>query len=100
MVIARCDDCSVLVAGLVYSLARSLAFTCVRQRACVRSPSTSWRALLGGDVCVVRIFAREPTRLAHVLLRNRRLQKTCGYRFCSRTKMFKLMAPDMAAVLI
>ena len=96
MVIACCDDCSVLVAGWSIASPVALPNTCVRQRACIRSPSTP-NAFQGGELCVVRIFARarEPTRLAHGFLRRCRLHKTCGYRFCSRKKMFKLMATDI-----
>ena len=76
--------------------------TCVRRRACVRSPSTSWRALLGCDVYVVRTFARELTWLAHVILRNllTAKKKLVATDFVAAQKMFKLMATGMAAVLI
>ena len=88
----------VVFGGWVWTVASPAALpsTCVRRRACVRSPSTP-NAFQGGELCVVRIFARarEPTRLAHGFLRRCRLHKTCGYRFCSRKKMFKLMATDI-----
>lgn len=75
--------------------------TCVRRRACVRSSSTSWRALLGCDVYVVRTFARGPTWLAHVILRNLlTAKKLVATDFVAAQKMFKLMATGMAAVLM
>ena len=65
-----CDDCSALVAGFGQRPRPQLFHPHVRRRAFVRSPASSWRALLGCDVYVVRTFAREPTWLAHVILRN------------------------------